>query len=83
MDGYTAPLKRALTEKLTWGGVPRNLFLLNVLVCVFAVVILKTWTILLLGFICHFFLKFFTQKDPEFFGIFIQYLRTKDYYRSE
>ena len=38
-----APLFRALYVRQTWGGVPRNLFLINVFICVFAVIILGTW----------------------------------------
>lgn len=78
-----APLFRALYIRQTWGGVPRNLFLINVLVCVFSVIILGTWFIGAIGILLHFLFRFFTAKDPDFFDVFLNYLKNKDLYRSE
>ena len=53
-----APLFRALYVRQTWGGVPRNLFLINVLTCVFAVIILGTWFIGVVGIALHFLFRY-------------------------
>lgn len=78
-----SPLFRALYIRQTWGGVPRNLFLINVLACVFGVVILGTWLIGGLGIVLHFLFRYFTSNDADFFNVFTQYIRSKDYYRAE
>ena len=78
-----APLFRALYVRQTWGGVPRNLFLINVLTCVFAVIILGTWFIGVVGIALHFLFRYFTSQDADFFDVFTHYLRSKNNYRSE
>ena len=55
-----APLFRALYVRQTWGGVPRRLFLINVFICVFAVIILGTWFIGVIGIALHFLFRYFT-----------------------
>ena len=78
-----APLFGALFVRQTWGGVPRNLFLINVLTCVFAVFILETWFIGVVGIALHFLIRYFTSQDADLFDVFTHYLRSKNYYRSE
>ena len=73
-----APLFRALYVR-----VPRNLFLINVLTCVFAVIILGTWFIGAIGIALHFLFRYFTSQDADFFNVFTHYLRSKNYYRAE
>ena len=72
-----APLFRALYVRQTWGGVPRRLFLINV------VIILGTWFIGAIGIALHFLFRYFTSQDADFFDVFTHYLRSKNYYRAE
>lgn len=41
-DGYAVPLHRSLTQPIFWGGVPRNLLLLEVLVGIIGGIFFKT-----------------------------------------
>ncbi len=78
-----SPLFRALYIRQTWGGVPRTLFLINVLVCIFSVVILGTWIVGAVGLAVHFIFRYLTSQDADFFTVFLNFLQSKDYYRAE
>lgn len=83
MDGFSAPVKKALTARQYWGGVPRGLFLINVVSNILILIVLKTWIIVIFGLLIHFICRFFADKDPDFFDIFLRYLIRKPYYYEE
>lgn len=75
-EGYEAPLHRSLTKPLYWGGVPRNILLLEVVVGVLGGIILKTFVIPVLAVGVHFIFKYLGTQDPYFLDVF---WRGKDY----
>lgn len=83
MNGFSAPIKQALTARQYWGGVPRNMFLVNVVGNVLILLVLKTWIVLVFGLLVHVLCRFFADRDPDFFDIFTRYLLRKKYYWPE
>lgn len=82
VPGFEIPLNRALTEKMLWCGVPRELFLLNILSAVFIVAILHFFSWIPVAIIGHFVFFILAKDDPFVFDIFIRYQSTKKYYWS-
>lgn len=82
VEGFEVPIRRALTEKLFWCGVPRELFLLNALSAAFIVMILHFLYYLPIPIIAHFIFVYLTKKDPFIFDIFTRYQKTSKYYWS-
>lgn len=74
--GYQISFHRSLTQPMYWMGVPRNLFLLEVLIGIIGAVIVKTFWIPVIVICCHFLFRFLGQQDPEFHTVF---WRSKDY----
>ena len=82
VEGYEIPIYRALTEKLFWCNVPRELFLLNLLSCVCIVFIFHFFYYIPLAIICHFVFVYLAKNDPFIFDVFNRYRRTEKYYWS-
>lgn len=80
MNCFSSPIKKALITRQLWGGVPRMLFLINVIINIFIIMVFKFWYIVILGVLCHLIFRFFTDKDVDFLDVFIRYLKTKNYY---
>ena len=74
--GYAVPLHRSLTQPIFWGGVPRNLLLLEVLVGIIGGIFFKTILVPVLCIAAHYLFRFLGQHDPDFLGVF---WRSKDY----
>lgn len=53
-EGYAVPLHRSLTQPIFWGGVPRNLLLLEVLVGIIGGIFFKTFLIPVLCIAAHY-----------------------------
>ena len=43
-EGYEIPIHRSLVKPLYWMGVPRNLFIAEILFAVLGGIFMKTWT---------------------------------------
>lgn len=75
-EGYEIPIHRSLTTPMFWGGVPRNLLILEVIVGVFGGLLLKTFIVPILAVAAHFLFRYLGQQDPQFHEVF---WRAKDY----
>lgn len=53
-NGYAVPLHRSLTQPIFWGGVPRNLLLLEVLVGIIGGIFFKTILVPVLCIAAHY-----------------------------
>lgn len=82
-DVIQVPIHKSLTKRLTWGGVPRLLFMINILIGGMLIIAFKSVKIALPLVGLHFLFRYFAQKDPDFFDIFLQYLKTKTFFWSE
>lgn len=79
-DGYAIPIHRSLIRPILWMGVPRTIFIGNLLFILLGSILLKTWTVLFVGIASHFLFKYLTSKDHQFFDIFLRAKKHKLYY---
>ena len=63
----------ALNEVRMYGGVERNIVLLNAAVVVLAVVGLRWWWVLVPAIIFHFIMRNINKKDPMTMRIYLRY----------
>jgi type IV secretion system protein VirB3 len=78
VDGFEAPLHRALTEPILLGGVPRGIAILNGTVAAGLGLGLQVWLAgLAIWLIGHSLSVFATRRDPEFAAVLIRHLRHK------
>ena len=82
VEGFEVPIRRALTEKLFWCSVPRELFLLNALSAAFIIMILHFMYYIPIPIIVHFIFVYLAKKDPFIFDIFLRYQETQKQYWS-
>jgi len=82
IEGFKVPVRRALTEVVFWGGVPREALVFNVLFTVLVVAIFHFWYVIPLSIAAHFLFIFLGKNDPMFFHVFMRYQRTREYYWS-
>ncbi len=71
---------QAITKPIYWDGVPRELFLLNLLVSILMIMIFHFWYFLLLSGALHLLFVYLGKQEPLFYEIFFRYNRTKKYY---
>lgn len=71
---------QAITKPIYWAGVPRELFLLNLLVSILMIMIFHFWYFLLLSGTLHLLFVYLGKQEPLFYEIFFRYNRTKKYY---
>jgi type IV secretion system protein VirB3 len=78
IDGFEAPLHRALTEPILLGGVPRGIAIVNGTVAAALGLGLQIWiaglAIWLLG---HSLSVFATKRDPDFATVLVRHLRQR------
>ena len=79
-EGYEIPIHRSLVQPLFWMGVPRNLFISNILIAILGGLFLKTWTVIFAAIAAHFVFKYFGEKDPQFHLVFWRSRSHKSYY---
>jgi type IV secretion system protein VirB3 len=78
VEGFEAPLHRALTEPILLGGVPRGIAILNGTIAAALGLGLQMWLAgLAIWMIGHSLSVFATKRDPEFATILVRHLRQK------
>ena len=79
-EGYEIPIHRSLVIPLYWMGVPRNLFIAEILFAVLGGIFMKTWTVLFVAVAAHYLFRHLGQQDPQFHQVFWQGKGHKSYY---
>lgn len=74
--GYVVPVHRSLTQKIYWGGVPRNVLLAEFFGAIIGGILFKSFLFVGLMVAIHFVFRFFGEKDPLFIDV---YWANKDY----
>ena len=75
-ENLEARMHRSLTKPMTWGGLPRNVFLLFVVISIGVAIIING----IVWFGC----KYATTKDPQFFDILWNHIKKdKGMYKAE
>lgn len=74
--GYVVPVHRSLTQKIYWGGVPRNVLLAEFFGAIIGGILFKSFFFVGLMVAIHFVFRFFGEKDPLFIDV---YWANKDY----
>jgi type IV secretion system protein VirB3 len=78
VEGFEAPLHRALTEPILLGGVPRGIAILNGTVAAALGLGLQVWLAgLAIWLIGHSLGVFATKRDPEFATVLVRHLRQR------
>ena len=80
LPGYTAPLHRALTERMLIAGVPREMALLNGTLTAVLVLGLHSWLGLPVGLLIHVVAAAAATYDAQFFAVVVRHLRYRAYY---
>ena len=78
VDGFEAPLHRALTEPILLGGVPRGIAILNGTMAAALGLGLQMWLAgLAIWLIGHSLSVFATKRDPDFATVLVRHLRQR------
>jgi type IV secretory pathway TrbD component len=78
IEGYEAPLHRALTEPILLGGVPRGIAILNGTLAAALGLGLQVWVAgLVLWLVGHSLAVFAAKRDPEFASVLARHLRQR------
>ena len=79
---WELPVHRSLTKPVYWMGVPRGLFILELLFAVLGGIIFKSFIVIVIAVIAHLIFKFLGNSDPLFHEVFMRSLRHDMFYRS-
>ena len=80
IEGFEAPLHRALTEPILLGGAPRGIAILNGTLAAAMGLGLQQWVAgLLLWLAGHSLAVFAAKRDPDFAAVVARHLRQKAY----
>jgi type IV secretory pathway TrbD component len=78
IEGFEAPIHRALVEPVLLGGAPRGIAILNGTLAAALGLGLQQWIAgLLLGMIGHSLCVFAAKRDPAFAPVLVRHLRQK------
>jgi type IV secretion system protein VirB3 len=78
IEGFEAPLHRALTEPIMLGGAPRGIAILNGTLAAALGLGLQVWLAgLLFWLVGHSLAVFAAKRDPEFATVLARHLRQK------
>lgn len=78
IDGFEAPLHRALTEPILLGGAPRGIAILNGTLAAALGLGLQVWLAgLVLWLVGHSLAVFAAKRDPEFATVLARHLRQR------
>ena len=78
IEGFEAPLHRALTEPILLGGAPRAIAIVNGTVAAALGLGLQMWIAgLVLWVLGHSFAVFAAKRDPDFAAVLARHLRQK------
>jgi type IV secretion system protein TrbD len=80
IDGFEAPLHRALTEPILLGGAPRAIAIVNGTLAAALGLGLQTWLAgLLFWIVGHTLSVFAAKRDPDFASVLARHLRQRGY----
>lgn len=79
-EGYEIPIHRSLVVPRLWMGVPRKMFITELLLGVTGGIFLKTWTVLFVVIGLHYLNRHLTKKDPLYLQVFLRAIRHKKFY---
>lgn len=79
-DGFEVPIHRSLTEPILYGGVPRDVMILNVTLAGATIVGAHLWYAAPIFLFVHFLAVYLSKKDAQFFDIFLNQIQRKPYY---
>lgn len=71
---------QCLTEPILWAGVPRDIFLLNVMIAVLMIMIFHFFHYLAIAAIGHVAFVYLAKREPLFFQIFFRARRLHKYF---
>lgn len=78
LDGYEAPIHRALAEPILLGGAPRGLAIVNGTVATAMGLGLQQWVAgLILWALGHTVMLFAAKRDPDFAAVLARHIRQK------
>lgn len=82
IEGFEAPLHRALVEPILLGGAPRAIAIVNGTVAAALGLGLQQWIAgLFLWAVGHTLAAFAGKRDPDFAAVLARHLRQKGYFR--
>jgi len=80
-DGYTAVLSRSLTQRILFGGVPREFaIVLWTLVAAFSLPLSQWLYAIPIGLAVHALAYQLCRRDPYFFELIVRHLRLPRYF---
>ena len=71
---------QCLTEPILWAGVPRDMFLLNVMIAVLMIMIFHFLHYLAIAAVAHVAFVYLAKREPLFFQIFFRARRLNKYF---
>ena len=78
LEGYEAPIHRALAEPILLGGAPRGLAIVNGTVAAAMGLGLQQWVAgLILWALGHMVMVFAAKRDPDFAAVLARHIRQK------
>ena len=81
IEGFEAPLHRALTEPILLGGAPRAIAIVNGTVAAAIGLGLQQWIAgLVLWIVGHTLAVFAAKRDPDFAAVLVRHLRQKGWW---
>lgn len=80
LEGFEAPIHRALVEPILLGGAPRSLAIVNGTAAAALGLGLQQWLAgLIVWLVGHSLMVFAAKRDPDFAPILARHLRHKEY----
>lgn len=79
---WEVPVHRSLTKPVYWMGIPRGLFIIELVLGAFGGLIFKTFLIIFFLVFLHMVFKYLGDKDPLFHEVFMRSLRHDLFYRN-
>ena len=81
IEGFEAPIHRALVEPILLGGAPRSVAILNGTLAAALGLGLQLWIAgLILWIFGHSLCVFAAKRDPDFAAVLVRHLRQKGHY---
>ena len=79
-EGFEVPLHRSLTERITLGGAPRSVAIVNGTIAAAVGIGLQLWVAgLVLWIVGHTVAVYAAKKDPQFMDVLLRHLRHRNH----
>ena len=82
VEGFSIPIRKSLTEKILFGGVPREIAILNATLAAVFALGLRAFYLLVINLIIHYICRLRSKRDPQFFECFVRHFKQKEFYSS-